>query len=159
MLRKARVVDVVSSEVRSRMMSGIRARDTRPELQVRRYLHSRGFRFRVTDRSLPGCPDLVLRKWRTAIFVHGCFWHGHGSCRFFRLPSTRPEFWRSKIEKNVLRDRQCAEQLLTLGWRVAIVWECALREDSNSALTKLEQFLRGSDAQLVIRSKVQDRIE
>lgn len=146
------MVDVVSPEVRSRMMSRIRTRDTLPELQVRRYLHSRGFRFRLNDRSLPGCPDVVLRKWNVVIFVQGCFWHGHKNCRYFRLPGTRSDFWSAKIHANVARDKLCAEQLDEGGWRVALVWECALRIDIEGTLARLDEFLRSSERVIDIRS-------
>lgn len=107
-------------------MRGIRGKDTRPEMLLRRGLHARGFRFRLHDRRLPSSPDLVFPSRRAVIFVHGCFWHGH-SCHLFRLPSTRPEFWRSKIEGNVARDTAAEQALLKSGWRVLTVWECALR--------------------------------
>lgn len=108
-------------------MARISAKDTRPELLVRRYLFRDGFRFRIHDRRLPGSPDIVLPKYRTVIFVHGCFWHGHAGCAAFRLPKTHVEFWREKIERNRIRDAGHIERLKTLSWRVIIVWECELR--------------------------------
>jgi DNA mismatch endonuclease (patch repair protein) len=148
------MADIVSSEVRARMMSGIRGRDTRPEMQVRRFLHGQGFRFRLDARDLPGRPDLVLPKWKAVVFVHGCFWHGHADCRYFRLPQTRPEFWGAKIGSNIARDERNIQRLELAGWRVAIVWECALRDELNGALLSLDGFLRGREKLAEIRSSV-----
>lgn len=122
------MVDVVDRATRSRMMANIRGRDTKPEVMVRRMLHKRGFRFLLHDKRLPGRPDIVLPKYRAAIFVHGCFWHRHEGCRFCTTPATRPSFWRDKFESNVARDAKHVELLLASGWRVATIWECALKE-------------------------------
>lgn len=138
-------------------MSGIRSRDTKPEIVVRRHLHAAGFRFRLHDRSLPGKPDLVLRKWHTTILVHGCFWHGHRGCRYFRWPGTRRDFWRDKIGKNMERDRRDVSRLLASGWRVVIVWECALRDEKESALSRLEDFLVGDEKFLEVPSTLTER--
>lgn len=146
------MADVVSAHKRSQMMSGIRGRDTDPEMRIRRYLHARGYRYRLNDRALPGRPDLVLRKRGAVVFVHGCFWHGHASCRFFRLPATRPDFWREKIESNIRRDQRVIVGLLGAGWRVAVVWECALRDEPDAALHHLDEFLQGSETSIEIRS-------
>lgn len=108
------------------MMAGIRGKDTRPEMTLRRGLHARGFRFRLHDRRLPGAPDLVFPGRRAVIFVHGCFWHGH-DCHLFRLPATRQEFWRAKIEGNAVRDAATEDALVGAGWRVLTIWECALK--------------------------------
>ena len=120
------MADVVDAATRSRMMAGIRGKDTRPEMILRRGLHARGFRFRLHDRRLPGSPDLVFPGRRAAVFVHGCFWHGH-ACPLFRLPATRQEFWRAKIEGNAARDKAAEAALLADGWRVLTIWECALK--------------------------------
>ncbi|WP_354342169.1 very short patch repair endonuclease [Variovorax boronicumulans] len=120
------MADVVSKAVRSRMMSGIRSRDTKPEVLLRSALHARGFRFRIHRKDLPGRPDIVLPKHRAVIQVHGCFWHGH-QCQLFKYPATNPEFWRQKIGQNQVRDQRSEEALLALGWRVLTVWECATR--------------------------------
>jgi DNA mismatch endonuclease, patch repair protein len=120
------MADVVDSTTRSRMMSGIRSKDTKPELIIRRGLHRLGFRFRVHDAALPGKPDLVFPKYRAVIFVHGCFWHGHG-CSLFKWPSTRPDFWKAKIDSNVNRDKRDVVDLQRLGWRTATIWECACK--------------------------------
>jgi len=108
------------------MMAGIRGRDTKPEVLIRKALHARGFRYRLNVRKLPGTPDLVFPGLRAVIFAHGCFWHKH-DCHLFKWPSTRPEFWRNKINGNVERDRTALESLESLGWRTGIVWECAIK--------------------------------
>lgn len=118
--------DVVTPEARSRMMAGIRGKDTKPELLIRSALHRAGFRFRLHQTSLPGKPDLVLPRYQAAIFVHGCFWHGH-DCHLFRWPATREAFWREKIGRNIARDSQQMADLAGAGWRVAVVMECALK--------------------------------
>lgn len=118
--------DIVDAATRSRMMAGIRGKDTKLELVVRRGLHALGFRYRLHDPSLPGKPDVVLPRWRAAIQIHGCFWHGH-DCQLFRWPGTRQEFWRTKIGRNVERDREVEASLDHAGWRVLTVWECALK--------------------------------
>lgn len=120
------MVDVVDKATRSRMMSGIRAKDTRPEIFLRKGLHAQGFRYRIHVKDIPGKPDIVLPKYRALIIVHGCFWHGH-DCRYFRPSSTRPEFWLSKIDGNRQRDRRNIQNQLDRGWRVLTVWECAVR--------------------------------
>jgi DNA mismatch endonuclease (patch repair protein) len=119
------LADVVDPATRSRMMSGIRGKNTKPELTIRKALHARGFRYRLHCK-LPGKPDLCLPKYRAVIFVHGCFWHGH-DCHLFKWPSTRPEFWREKIARNRAVDAAAEAKLLAEGWRVATVWECALK--------------------------------
>lgn len=121
------MTDIVDRETRSRMMSSIRGRDTKPEITVRKALFAAGFRFRLQRRDLPGVPDIVLPVRRVAIFVHGCFWHVHQGCRYARMPSTRQDFWREKLGRNTERDRESQRRLLELGWRVLVVWECATR--------------------------------
>ncbi|WP_428156296.1 very short patch repair endonuclease [Brevundimonas sp.] len=120
------MADIVTAAVRSRMMSGIRSKDTKPELVLRKALHARGFRYRLHDRSLPGKPDIVFPVRRAVIQAHGCFWHGH-DCHLFKWPSSRPEFWRVKIARNREVDVRNEAALATLGWRQATVWECALK--------------------------------
>lgn len=134
-------------------MSGIRAKDTKPEIAIRKALHARGFRFRLHDRGLPGCPDLVLPRYRAVVFVHGCFWHGH-DCELFRLPQSRPEFWGPKIERNRENDAKHLAALLTRGWRVATVWECALRGKHagiDEVAGQLADWLRGTATDTEIR--------
>lgn len=120
------MTDVVDSKTRSRMMAGIKGKNTRPEILVRSALHRQGFRFKLHDKTLPGKPDLVLPKYKAIINIHGCFWHGH-DCKFFKVPSTRTAFWLAKINGNKSRDGLQKEALLKQGWRVLTVWECALR--------------------------------
>lgn len=130
------MTDIVDPATRSRMMAGIRGKDTKPELTVRKLLHKRGFRFRLHRKDLPGKPDIVFPKYRAVLFTHGCFWHGH-SCSYFRWPSSRPEFWRSKIGRNQLNDAAVLSALQQSGWRVAVVWECALRKKNTLELCEL----------------------
>lgn len=120
-------MDIVSPEVRSRMMSGIRGKNTQPELVVRSLVHRLGLRFRLHVQGLPGRPDLVLSRHRTVILVHGCFWHRH-SCGLAAVPRTRPEFWSAKFDANVRRDARNKAALEELGWRVVEVWECESRD-------------------------------
>lgn len=126
------MADIVDAATRSRMMAGIRRRDTRIELAVRRALHARGFRYRLDVRTLPGRPDIVLRRWNAVILIHGCFWHSH-DCGLCRIPATRPDFWREKLDRNARRDQQNLVSLQSGGWRIATVWECALRGKGDSA--------------------------
>lgn len=152
---KTDMTDVVSPAIRSRMMASIRARDTKPELQVRRYLHARGFRFRLVRKDLPGKPDLVLPRWQVVIFVNGCFWHGHAGCRYATVPMTRTEFWVSKITANAARDARSAGALIALGWRVIVVWECALRDTPDATFRRLEEAIRSGVQETQIRGPVQ----
>lgn len=121
----------MTPEQRSRCMAAVKGKDTKPEMIVRKYLFSRGLRFRVQVRKLPGTPDLVLSKYKTAIFVNGCFWHGHEGCKYFRLPKSNIEFWKEKIERNIERDKESTQALFDLGWKVVRVWECELRNKAN----------------------------
>lgn len=120
------MADIVSKEVRSKMMAGIREKNTKPELFIRKGLHHAGFRYSLHRKDLPGKPDLVLPKYNAVIFVHGCFWHKHG-CHLFTMPTTRREFWRNKLQKNVQKDTKCSRKLTEDGWRIGIIWECALK--------------------------------
>ncbi len=120
-------------------MSGIRGKDTKPEWIVRRGLHAMGFRFRLHVRDLPGRPDLVLPRYNAVIFIHGCFWHGH-NCRLFRWPASRPDFWREKIEGNRQRDVRALYDLDSTGWRIAVVWECALRSKGGGMESVIERL-------------------
>jgi DNA mismatch endonuclease (patch repair protein) len=138
------------------MMAGIRGKDTAPELVLRKGLHARGFRFRLHDRALPGRPDLVFPKHRAVLFAHGCFFHGH-ECALFRWPSSRPDFWRAKITGNRERDAVVIEKLVAAGWRVGVVWECAMKGGNRltpeSLLTKCERWLRSNRARLEVRGE------
>jgi DNA mismatch endonuclease (patch repair protein) len=122
------------------MMAGIRRRDTRIERAVRSALHARGFRFRLDVRTLPGRPDIVLPRWNAVILVHGCFWHAH-DCGLCRIPATRPQFWREKLEHNAARDGQNFARLREIGWRVATVWECSLRGKGEEAVERVSRQL------------------
>lgn len=134
------MTDVLTPEQRSRCMSAIRGKDTKPELVVRSMVHRMGYRFRLHRRDLPGKPDLVFPRLRKVLFVHGCFWHQHSGCRFATRPATRPEFWASKLDGNVLRDAKHAESLIRLGWHRGVVWECEIR-DLDVLERKLRAFL------------------
>lgn len=118
-------------------MSRIRGKDTKPEMLVRKFLFSKGFRFRVNDKRLPGKPDIVLPKYKTVIFVHGCFWHGHEGCRYFVVPKTRTEWWLEKIGKNKANDVKKATALKEEGWRVFEIWECRLKDNPEKELQLL----------------------
>ena len=126
------MADRISKAARSRNMAAIRSKDTKPELRVRSFLHKAGFRFRIHRKDLPGTPDIVLPKYRTVIFVHGCFWHCHPGCSLAATPKSNEKFWRNKLEGNVERDKRNIRELEDAGWRVLIVWECE---------TKSEEFL------------------
>src|ERR1700675_3165917 len=130
------MIDVVDRVTRSRMMAGIRGKDTKPELDLRRALHRLGLRYRLHVSGLPGRPDIVLPKHLAAIEVHGCFWHRHENCRFCTTPASNTRFWKSKFGETVKRDKRNLEALRTLGWRVAIIWECSVAEQGAEAIAK-----------------------
>ena len=138
-------MDIVDANLRSRMMSGIGSKNTKPELLIRKTLHQRGLRFRLHEKKLPGKPDLVLAKYHCVIFVQGCFWHVH-ECHLFRWPKTREDFWRKKLGQNRLRDAKNLSHLKRSGWRAALVWECALRDASaerqQEVIDQLERWIR-----------------
>jgi DNA mismatch endonuclease (patch repair protein) len=146
------MMDVVDPETRSRMMSGIRGKDTRPELEIRRRLHGLGFRYRLYDKKLPGKPDIVLKKYNAVIFVNGCFWHRHG-CHLFKWPKTRPEFWEKKINRNHENDLKTLQNLQSSGWRVCIVWECAMKgatKDMQEISETIARWLKGNNCMLEV---------
>ena len=140
--------DIVSQAERSRIMSRIRGRDTKPELVVRHYLHQSGFRYRLHAADLPSRPDIVLPKYGAVILVHGCFWHRHEGCPDATTPGSNRDFWRVKFNTNVARDRRTTQQLLDAGWRVAVVWECTVRRAAQHpmALARLARWIRGRRA-------------
>lgn len=123
-------MDVHDKKTRSYNMSRIKSKNTKPEEIVRKYLFSKGFRYRKNDKRLPGTPDIVLPKYKTVIFVNGCFWHGHKDCRYFVVPKTNTDFWLKKINTNIERDKRKQEALKELGWNVIVVWECELKKQS-----------------------------
>jgi DNA mismatch endonuclease (patch repair protein) len=129
------VPDIVDAATRSRMMSGIRSKNTKPEILIRKALHRRGFRYRLHSPNVPGRPDMVFPKLRAVIFVNGCFWHGH-DCPLYRLPSTKTEFWRNKIGRNIERDLEVRRKLSGCGWRHLTIWECAIRGPNKIGLKK-----------------------
>lgn len=143
------MIDIVGPAKRSEMMAGIKRYDTKPEMKVRRYLHSLGFRYVLHKKELPGKPDIVFPKHRAVVFVHGCFWHSHEGCKYAAVPKTREAFWSDKLKSNQVRDRKVVRELLDSGWRVLIVWECALRS-SNCELHSVVAFLNSKQSYCVI---------
>lgn len=146
------MTDIVDKQTRSRMMAGIRGRNTKPEVVLRRALHARGYRFRLHSTRVPGKPDILLAKYNAAVFVHGCFWHRHAGCKYTTTPSTRREFWQNKFSANVSRDEAVQDALKASGWRVAIVWECSLRHASQieSATDQLSNWLKSKATEIEI---------
>ena len=120
-------MDCLSKEQRQKNMAAIHSKNTKPEILVRKFLFSRGFRYRLNHPRLPGHPDIVLRKYRTVIFVNGCFWHGHDGCKYFVLPKTNTEFWANKIKRNKERDIKEQKELAAMGWHCITIWECQLK--------------------------------
>lgn len=139
------MTDVFSSEKRSEVMARIKGKNTKIELIVRRWLYSFGYRYKLHDKRYPGTPDIVLPKYRTAIFIHGCFWHCHKNCKYFRMPKTRTDFWARKLQGNVIRDYEKTRQLEQSGWNVIIIWECELEKDAGDRLIKLLGEIRGTE--------------
>jgi len=132
------MTDVHEPAVRSYNMSQIKAKDTKPELMVRKFLHKNGLRYKLHDKSLPGKPDIVLPKYKTVIFVHGCFWHGHEDCRYYVIPKTRTEWWLNKISRNIQKDEENYNKLREIGWNVLTIFECELKSaNKDMTLSKL----------------------
>ncbi|PWN05450.1 very short patch repair endonuclease [Rhodohalobacter mucosus] len=125
------MADVHEPKTRSYNMSQISGKDTKPEMIVRKFLHSNGFRYSLHRKDLPGKPDLVLPKYNSVIFVHGCFWHAHEGCKYFKIPETRTEWWKEKLHKNKERDKKHIQELEEMGWNVIVVWECETKEPNN----------------------------
>ncbi|MCA9450503.1 MAG: DNA mismatch endonuclease Vsr [Candidatus Omnitrophica bacterium] len=136
-------LDPLTAEERGRQMSLVRSKDTKPEMRVRRLVHSMGYRYRLHRRDLPGCPDLVFPTRKKVIFVHGCFWHRHKGCPRARLPKSRVEFWEEKLSSNVARDRKARRRLKRLGWDVLVIWECE-SEKPEKVKAKVKKFLEES---------------
>ncbi len=133
------MADIVSKEKRSQMMAGIKSKNTKPEIVIRKLLYSYGYRYRLHPKNIIGKPDIVFRKKKLAVFVNGCFWHGHKDCSIFKMPKTNTEFWKKKIEGNFRRDEMQSKQLIEAGWSVERVWECEIREASKN--DKFESIL------------------
>mgnify|MGYP002623971545 CR=1 FL=1 len=139
------MADVLTPEQRHLNMTRIRSKDTGIEKQVRSQLHADGFRFRLNVKDMPGKPDVVLPKYRTVVFINGCFWHGHQRCRYFVVPKTNTEFWVNKIDGNIKRDKEHYRQLEIMGWNVIIVWECALKNNRfEETIIHLETALKNN---------------
>lgn len=141
------MTDIVHPLIRSQMMALVKSKNTRPELIVRRFLHRLGYRFRLHARSLPGQPDLVLAKYKTVVFVHGCFWHHHENCRYATIPKTRTQFWEEKLTGNASRDRNQTQSLNNLGWKVLVIWECGIKHNIAS-LDEIIPFFSNPDFNL-----------
>ena len=132
------MADVHTKEIRSFNMSKIKGKNTKPEMLVRKYLFANGLRYRLHQKNLPGKPDLVFSRYKTVVFVHGCFWHGHEGCKYFVVPKTKTEWWLNKIGKNKERDEKARKDLENMGWNIVNVWECELKKDAESALKSLK---------------------
>lgn len=148
------MTDIVDKNKRSKMMSGIRGKNTNPELLMRKVLFKKGFRYKLHDKKLPGKPDMVFPKYGAVIFVHGCFWHGHG-CHLFKWPSTRPDFWRRKINRNIELDSINYKKLKSAGWRILTIWECAIkgkmRKPTEQVANEVEKWLKNGKKDKVIK--------
>ena len=132
------MADVHDKKTRSYNMSQIRSTNTKPELLVRKFLHAQGYRYRLHDKKLPGHPDIVLPKYKTIIFIHGCFWHGHANCKYYKVPQTRTEWWLAKINRNKANDTKAAKALKKEGWNIITIWECSLKPaKADKTLTRL----------------------
>jgi DNA mismatch endonuclease, patch repair protein len=131
------MADVFTVAKRSEVMSKIRSKNTKIEMLVRKWLYFYGFRYRIHDKRYPGTPDIVISKYKTAIFVHGCFWHGHENCKYFRIPKSRVEYWTNKLNHNIERDKENIRALEQLGWNVIVIWECQLKHDPHIRLIEL----------------------
>jgi DNA mismatch endonuclease (patch repair protein) len=154
----AAMADTVDKATRSRMMAGIRGKDTKPEMAIRSALHSAGFRYRLHVAGLPGRPDVVFPKYRAVIFVHGCFWHRHPDCWWTTTPSSNALFWAEKFDQNVARDNRNIACLKKMGWRVAIVWECTLRAQSQEkVVVAIEQWLISNRRSLILPKRAKLR--
>lgn len=135
-------MDIHDKKTRSYNMSRIKSKNTKPEELVRKYLFSQGFRYIKNDRRLPGSPDIVLPKYKTVIFVNGCFWHGHNGCKYFVWPKSNEDFWKNKIKANIARDKKKTDALEALGWKVIVVWECELKtQNKNDTLQKIKTHI------------------
>lgn len=135
------MADKISPERRSLNMAAIKSRNTKPEIAVRKLLHASGFRFRLHRKDLPGRPDIVLPRYKTAVFVHGCFWHQHEGCKLASKPSSRQEYWKAKFDRNAERDKNSFRTLTELGWQVVVIWECEVRKNADEVVQRLAKLL------------------
>jgi DNA mismatch endonuclease (patch repair protein) len=142
------VADIFTKQKRSQIMAMVKGKETQPEIAVRKLLFSKGFRYRKNVKYLPGSPDIVLPKYYTVVFVHGCFWHGHKNCKAAALPKSRPEYWLPKINKNKNRDAAKARELRKLGWRVITIWECGIKK----------LMIEGSPLQKMLFTSLKERL-
>jgi DNA mismatch endonuclease (patch repair protein) len=134
------MADVHNKEIRSKNMAAIKGKNTKPEMLVRKFLHAHGYRYKLHDKSLPGKPDIVLPKYKTVIFVHGCFWHGHKNCKNYVVPKTRTEWWLNKINGNIINDAKAVKALKKGGWKIITIWECRLKPSTiDKSLTAILQ--------------------
>jgi len=140
------MADVHSKEIRSYNMSQIKGRNTKPEMLVRKFLHAQGFRYKLHDKTLPGKPDIVLPKYKTVIFIHGCFWHGHKDCKYYIVPKTRTEWWLQKINGNIANDEKAVKALKKDGWKIITIWECDLKP------AKVEKTLKAISKKMSLKS-------
>ena len=149
-------MDLVDKQTRSRMMSNIKDKNTKPEITIRSLIHNLGFRFRLHDKYLPGKPDIVLKKYKVVIFIHGCYWHRHENCKLASTPKQNAEFWQNKFEDNVRRDGEVYFQLKTLGWRTAVIWECSIRDKQNlpDSIDLLASWIKSDSEYLEIPSRL-----
>lgn len=151
------MADIVDAKTRSRMMAGIRGKNTRPELALRRALHRIGLRYRLHLKSLPGKPDLVFPRFNAVLFVHGCFWHQHRGCRYSTTPATRRDFWEHKFRQNEDRDRKVKRELFEAGWRIGTIWECAIkREGAERGAAQVANWLNSLESSLEIPKSESD---
>ncbi len=154
------MADRISQEARSRNMAAIRGKDTKPEMAVRKSLHRKGFRYRLHVKDLPGKPDIVLPKYRTVVFIHGCFWHRHKGCKNAVMPKTNTVFWQKKLNGNVERDQKNQKMLQRMGWRIIVVWECAVKgnnaRETELIVDRIVKWLPGNGKRLVISGRNTD---
>lgn len=150
--------DIMTREQRSRCMRAVKGKDTKPEMIVRKYLFSRGLRYRVNNRKLPGSPDIVLKKYKTVVFIDGCFWHGHEGCKYFKMPKSNVKFWKHKIAMNRARDYANNIDLDLAGWRVIRIWECDVKTKARQEDTLSNLFARITGAAYSIRANDEDSV-
>ena len=153
------MTDSISPQKRSWNMAQIKGKDTKIEVEVRRYLFSKGFRFRKNDKRLPGKPDVVLPKYKTVIFVNGCFWHMHEGCKLGRLPKSNVSYWKQKLEKNVENDKKHVQQLIQMGWNPITIWECELKEDFVGVMDKVIGMMQTERSLCVNQREDEEKLE